>query len=167
MEKGVLIDNFTSRDIPCDILKGIYQYWQSMRGAHIMPSRADLYPEDIIALLPYICLVDVERETRRYKIRLIGTENVKAIGFDVTGDYLDNYPLMERQLKTRYDWLVRERRPYIISDNLKWSEKSFLDFCSIGLPLSHDKENVDILMFGSSYKYRDIHNSDKIQVANM
>ena len=142
-------------DLPNDILRGVYQYWLDMKGGCRMPSRADLNPADIVHLLPYISLVNVEPETKRYKIRLVGTETVRAMGVDITGKYLDEIPQVEIHLKTRYDWMVREKRPYIFSDKLRWSEKSFLNFFSIGLPLSENGHDVNILMYGSYYQFPD------------
>ena len=150
---GILIDKFDVKDIPHDILKNIYLHWLQMKGDRSMPSRADLNPADIVEFLPNICLVDVGKVTNRYKMRLIGTETVKAISADITGKYLDEVPLLEQHLKERYDWVKKEKRPYIISGKLRWSKFSYLDFCSIGLPLSGDGENVDIIMYVSCYKY--------------
>lgn len=149
---GVLIDDFSIDDLPNDILKDIYRYWQVMKGEHDMPGRADLHPADIVSLLPYVSLIDVEHNTQRYKMRLIGTETVKALGKDVTGKYLDELPEIERHLKVRYEWIVKNKRPYLVSDKLRWSSKSFLRFCSIGLPLSNDGQKVDIIMYGSYFQ---------------
>ncbi|NOZ42767.1 MAG: PAS domain-containing protein [Alphaproteobacteria bacterium] len=148
---GVLIDDFTIDDIPYNMLKDIFNYWLAIKGGRAMPSRRDLNPADIVTMLPHICLVDVDDRAKRYRIRLVGTETVKALGADITGKYLDQYPGIENHLKVRYDWLVQNKRPYLVSDKLKWSQKSFLNFCSIGLPLSANGRDVNIIMFGSCF----------------
>ncbi len=150
---GILTDNFCIDDFPNPILKDIYQYWLDMKGARDMPCRRDLHPADIVRLLPYVCLIDVKHDVKRYKMRLIGTETVKALGKEITGKYLDEIPEIEQHLKNRYEWIVRERRPYLVSDKLRWSQKSFLNFCSIGLPLSEKGQDVDIIMYGSYYQF--------------
>lgn len=149
----MLIDNFTLGGLPNSILRDIYKYWLDMKGDRLMPSRADLNPADIVRLLPHISLIDVEKETGRYKMRLIGTETVRAMGIDVTGKYLDDFPFIDRLLKKNYDWLVKEKRPYFNSDKLKWSRKSFMDYYALGLPLSGNGEDVDMLMFGMYYQF--------------
>ncbi|PCJ40994.1 MAG: hypothetical protein COA81_08275 [Alphaproteobacteria bacterium] len=154
-DDGILIGNFSIDDLPNDILKGVYQYWLDIKGDHAMPSRADLHPADIVSLLPYVSLIDVEHDTQRYKMRLIGTETVKALGKEITGKYLDELGDIEGHLKPRYDWIVHERRPYLISDRLLWAEKSYMNFCSIGLPLSQDGQNVDIILYGSCFEFPD------------
>ncbi len=151
MEHSNLVENFTIDDLPGPKLKAIYQYWLDKGGCDHIPTRADLSPTEMAKFLSHISLVDVEHETGRYKFRLIGTESVRAIGFDPTGKYLDEFDLLKQHLGPRYDWLVEHKRPYIVADKLKWSDKSFLDFFSIGLPLTTDGKNVDILMYGSLY----------------
>lgn len=151
MPDDILIDNFTVDDLPNNILKGIYQYWHDIKGDRLMPSRADLNPADIAQFLPYISLIDVEQNPRRYKVRLVGTETVNAMNIDTTGRYMDEFPLVECHLKDRFDWMVRQKRPYLISGKLRWSRKSFLNFCSIGIPLSNNDEDSVILMYGSHY----------------
>ena len=159
MSASELIEDFTFDDLPGSKLKAVYQYWLDVKGDAAMPTRVDLNPRDMAEFLSHISLVDVEHDTGRYKFRLIGTESVRAVGFDPTGKYLDEVPLMEGHLKPRYDWLVKTKRPYIVADKLNWSEKSYLDFFSIGLPLTRDGKRVDILMYGSLYSLPKDNNS--------
>ena len=151
MDSSRLIEDFEIDDLPGSKLKAVYRYWLDVKGDAPMPTRVDLNPAHMSKFLSHISLVDVEHDTGRYKFRLIGTESVRAVGFDPTGRYLDEIDLMNGHLKERYDWLVKTKRPYIVSDKLRWVENSYLDFFSIGLPLTKDGENVDILMYGSLY----------------
>jgi len=148
-----LNSSFQVEDLPNNILQKIYQYWLNMKGARLMPSRADLNPAEIAGLLQYISLIDVGPEAGRYKMRLIGTETVKAMGIDVTGKYLDEMPQAEVLLKKHYDWLVQEKKPYVNFDRLKWSSKSYLEYYALGLPLSENGEDVNMLMFGMYYQF--------------
>lgn len=149
----MLDQEFAINDLPNDILKEIYQYWLDMKGERAMPSRADLNPADIVHLLPHVSLINVEQETGRYKMRLIGTETVKAMGIDVTGKYLDEFPLIDGFLRKNYDLLVKKKEPYINFQKLKWSSKSYMDYYALGLPLSSNGKDVDILMFGMYYQF--------------
>ncbi len=149
----MLIEKFSKDDLPNSIIREIYQYWVDMKGDRPIPSRADLNPADIVKLLPHISLIGVDNETGRYKMRLIGTETVKAMGVDVTGKYLDELPKVERLLKENYDWLVKEKRPYINFAKLKWSGKSYMDYYALGLPLASNGKDVDILMYGMYYQF--------------
>lgn len=148
MKHSVLIDQFTIDDISSDILRDIYQCWLDMKGKRPMPSRADLDPTKIISLLPYIILIDVEEKPRRYRYRLVGTEAVRTFGQDITGKYFDELPQVEEFVRSRSDWIVKEKRPYMYSDKLKWSSSSILSYQTISLPLSSNGTDVDILMIG-------------------
>jgi len=151
MNTGELVENFIMEDIPFAKLRGIYQYWLDIKADRDMPSRADFNPVDIPNLLAHVSLVDVEHGTGRYKFRLIGTETVRAMGFEPTGQYLDENPLIMEHLKPRYDWLVQNKNPYVVTDKLNWSENSFLRVFSVGLPLGNSAGQVEILLFGSVY----------------
>lgn len=148
-----LRDNITLNDMPNDVLRSIYRYWLNMRKGRDMPSRADFNPAELKGLLPHISLVDVEPEAKRYRMRLIGSETVKAMSIDVTGKYLDEIPLIEGLLKQNYDWLVEKKRPYINFDKLRWSSKSYLEYYALGMPLSKNGTDVDMLMFGMYYQF--------------
>jgi len=149
----MLNGNFTIGDLPNDVRRDIYRYWLDIKGKRRMPSGGDINPDDLVRLLPYISYIDVEKSPRRYKMRQIGTETIKAMTIDVTGKYLDEYPFVESSLRKNYDWLVEQKRPYLNFDKLKWSNKSFLEYFALGLPLSGNDENVDILMFGMYYQF--------------
>ncbi len=149
----MLTNSFNIADLPNSILRDIYQYWLKMKADHPLPFRVNLDPLDIVELLPHINLINVEHNTGRYKMKVIGNETVKAMGIDVTGKYLDDFPFIDGLLKERYDWLTNEKLPYFNYDKLKWSSKSFLEYYSLGLPISRNGKDVDILMIGIYYQF--------------
>lgn len=151
MSESKFIDQFEVDDISNDKMRSIYKYWLKIKGDKNLPSRDDLNPVDIKPVLPHITLVRVEEGTGRYKLTLVGSENVKANGEDVTGKYLDEIPRLHKYAKDRYDWVVENKRPYIYQGDLLWSDKDYLDYSIIGLPLSNDNEKVDGIMFAGFY----------------
>lgn len=158
MSESRFIDQFEVDDISIDKMRCIYKYWLKIKGSKALPSRDDINPADITSVLPHITLVRVE-EDGRYKLTLVGSENVKVAEEDVTGKYLDEIPKLHKYAKERYDWVVQNKRPYIYQGDLMWSEKNFLDYSIIGLPLSNDNEQVDGIMFAGFYYYPDNENS--------
>ena len=96
---------------------------------------------------------DVENKTGRFRFRLLGSESVNVLDMDLTGKYLDEIPQMDQLIKTRCQFLVKEKRPYLYFDQLKWSRKSFLDYYALGLPLSSNGKDVDILLYGMYYLF--------------
>lgn len=152
MTGNIFTDNFTVSDIKDERMASIYQYWLDIKGDKLMPARRDINPSEIPTLLPHITLVRIE-ESGRYKLSLVGSENVKAYGAEVTGKYLDEIPLLYQDAKHRYDWLVENKRPYIYEGKLNWSEKNYLDYSIIGFPLSANGDDVNALMFAGFYYF--------------
>lgn len=64
-------------------LRGLYDYWARKRGGRRWPSRDDILPSEIPALLPYIVLADVLEQGAKFRLRLVGTD--VAAGVDPTG----------------------------------------------------------------------------------
>lgn len=67
----------------------LHEYWASKRRTAVdLPSRDDIRPEEIKALLPYIWIMDFDRPARLFRYRLIGTAVVEGVGKDFTGHTL-------------------------------------------------------------------------------
>ncbi|WP_321389830.1 PAS domain-containing protein [Emcibacter sp.] len=139
-------------DIDPDHLQELFSYWQNIKGDKHMPSRKDFRPEEIPSLLPYLALFDVSDKPYRYYTRLVGTETVKAMGFDFTGKYLDEVPSLSA-VRERFDRIAENGIPYLYKGQLVWSEKSYLDYYALALPFSKDGQAVDILMYGTYYHF--------------
>ena len=141
-------------DINSPHLQKLFEYWDGLRNGRVMPCRRDFCPTALPSVLPYISMVDVERSPRRYKCRLLGTETVKALGKDVTGKYLHEVPEVAL-LGERFDWVVDNKASYTNSSHMNWSEKTFLAYEAVGLPLSQHGDDVDIIMYGTVYNLQD------------
>ncbi len=86
---------WTGYDIPLDrtdwhpLACRLYDYWQSLAPPGRLPGRQDLVPEDIAPLWSRAWMLDVFRDPLRYRYRLCGTEMVRSLGGEVTGQWLD------------------------------------------------------------------------------
>lgn len=131
-------------------LRGLYDYWSGKRGRRRWPSREDILPSEIPALLPYIVLADVLAEGTQFRLRLVGTD--VAFGVDPTGlllheavpagPYGDHITALFRRgaagpgalySRTRYDY-EEQTGPRSIA--------------RLFMPLSCDGETIDKLMAG-------------------
>ncbi|WP_422369284.1 PAS domain-containing protein [Pelagibius sp.] len=136
-------------------LRGLYDYWAGKRGDRRWPSRDDILPSEIPALLPYIVLADVlegsaSEEGAQFRLRLVGTD--VAFGVDPTGlllheavpagAYGDHITALFRRgaagpgalySRTRYDY-ADVTGPRSIA--------------RLFMPLSGDGETIDKLMAG-------------------
>ncbi|WP_138380852.1 PAS domain-containing protein [Luteithermobacter gelatinilyticus] len=146
----MFLSDFDSEDIPVRPLRELYDYWCSKCAGRRMPVRADIRPAEIPHLLPHISLIDVEEHPRRFRVRLVGTETVRAMGEDVTGKYTDTLKNFA-PVHDRYLWLIDNKKPYFSRQKLEWSPKNFMDYYALGLPLSKNGEDVNIIMFGMYY----------------
>jgi hypothetical protein len=76
---------------PCDErIVELYRYWLSIHPARgVLPGRQHLDPVMVPKLLPWLWLIEFDRQPLRFRYRLIGTEQVVALGRDATGKWLD------------------------------------------------------------------------------
>lgn len=70
-------------------VRQLYEWWLSKRGQRRLPSRADLDPAKLKALLPYILIADFTVDPFRVCYRLAGTMVVELSGCQFAGRYLD------------------------------------------------------------------------------
>ena len=140
-----------------DILK-ILAYWQGKCRGRGMPSRADVDPAELVGLLPYIILVDVVDDERRFVYRLVGTGEVDVRGIDPTGKSVaDGYFASSAEAAMRNYEIVRDSKaPYYEEDQFQMVHR-WVNEANLFLPLSDDDRTVNkILVFSIN---RDLHRS--------
>jgi hypothetical protein len=131
----------------------LYNYWDGLRRGREMPSRADIDPAAIPALLPYIIMYDVP-EAGRYTIRLVGEEVVNFVGGNATGRLAGAImpPRSAAMMHKILDAVASERAPKFRAGKAHWhADKSYRDFEACFLPLSADGATVNIMLGGISF----------------
>ena len=141
----------------------IYEYWRERCGGRLMPRRSDVDPVDMPRrLLPFINLVDVVADERRYVYRLVGTGDVDIRGQDPTGkSVVDGFfaPCAEDALAC-YDHVVASRAPFLDPTPFVAPNGRHVTEETIFLPLSDDGIVVNkILVFSHSRDIRPSHSS--------
>jgi hypothetical protein len=132
-------------------LKDLYAYWLSKKGSLIAPPRSAIRPEEIVAFLPNLALVDVTGNPSRFRFRLFGTELVNAYGQDVTGKCLDEIDLnsFTAEITREVTRMTAERRPQSVRVRFtKQRDGRYLEYERLGLPLSEDGTTVNMLFLG-------------------
>jgi hypothetical protein len=90
-------------------------YWAGKRRGERLPRRADLAPEEIVPLLPYILLADIEPEPLRIRYRLVGTAIAEGSRRDITGLHLDeiqfDYPGEREAFEAGYRLMLDTAAP--------------------------------------------------------
>ena len=123
-------------------------YWNAKRGDRRAPSRRDIDPIEMRAFLPYILMLDVVGPEPRYRIRLMGTEYVRAVGADRTGCFAeeglppDHYERLRQEID---DVVTRFVLRYRIS-NMAFQGRPYARFHRLMLPLSDDQAQVNIVL---------------------
>ena len=123
-------------------------YWNAIKGDVRFPRRADMEPEHIVALWPYILMVDVIGDGD-YFVRLFGQALVDAYG-EQTG---------RRDSESTVDKIVRERSKVLFDHCVSQAKPSYaywpvtgsrgrvlFDVEALCLPLLSDGVKLDRLM---------------------
>ena len=127
----------------------IYDYWNWKCGTRLMPARSDIDPVDMPRrLLPFINLVDVVTDERRYVYRLVGTGDVEVRGQDPTGkSVLEGFfASCAEDALVCYHRVVATRRPFLDPEPFVAPHGKYVMEETIFLPLSDDEINVNMIL---------------------
>jgi hypothetical protein len=127
-----------------------YDFWVRLCGDRTMPSRKDLDPLQISPeFLPNLMLIDVLREPRRYRYRLVGTHIVSASGEDRTGRTFENVGFFKIHpaIIEQYDSVVDTGKPlHSLEPFTNFKTGSSYNVDRLLRPLSSDDRLVDTLI---------------------
>ncbi len=131
----------------------LFDYWRKQACGKPMPARDEIHPSGFARLLPTVSLIDVERDPKRYRVRLAGTGLHEVYQQEMTGVYLD-----EAQWGQNRDyWLAA---CYRIVDRKKPAQgiirtpatgKDHLVQFWLRLPLSNNGNQVDMILCYDSF----------------
>lgn len=131
-------------------LTGLVGYWSTKRRGRRFPSRADLDPLELKALLGYLLMVDVVRAPEggmRFRYRLFGTEFVFYHGGDLTGHWLEEIANVDfrDELLALYRGVVTDGQMRTLSYDYLIGDQRHR-FQAVLLPLSADGKTVNIVL---------------------
>jgi hypothetical protein len=131
-------------------LRRLYDYWLSLRpAAGGLPGRQHIDPAAIRDLLPWIWMVDVERNPLRFRYRLLGTEQVHAMERNFTGRFLDEaHPSFVASVSYPQYVAAAERAEigYRRGPPVFHLSKDYVAIERLLLPLAKDGATVDVLV---------------------
>jgi len=88
---------------PCRFL---VEYWERLRGARLLPHRAEIDPLDMVPILSRLHIFEV-RAPGEILFRLTGTDYVRLLGFEPTGKNLVTLtPAPLRRLRAWRTWIL-------------------------------------------------------------
>ena len=136
------ISEFSVEDFTSKHQVVFYDYWQKICGDRMMPSRADIHPEDIVKILPHIIMF--EKKENDFIVRLMGTRCAENLG-EGTGNNLTTLEDGIGAFK-RFNWCFENKKPYFHVkpyDNLK---KNHVTLSAIVMPLSDNNNDVNMVI---------------------
>ena len=126
----------------------IFSYWASLRREGKLPGRGDICPSQLKRLLPTVSLIDVDRDTLDYRLRLAGTGLYPVYGREITGRTLREVYSREAAdyWRSELDKVVRGRRPGVGCHSLAWRGQSHAALMWMRLPLAGNGRDVDMIL---------------------
>ena len=139
----------------------LFRYWDEARGEAPMPTRAAIRPEDIIAHLPGVLLVDVEGQDEHgvgiFRYRVVGTAEVTLRDHDPTGKLVQEgfFGPSKEDVLACYESVRRQRS--FLHDPLEYTtpEGRWRDEHTLFLPLSEDGQTVSQILVYSERRRGD------------
>jgi hypothetical protein len=130
-------------------IRVVLAYWEAKKQGRQMPSRDDVDPTELVRFLPYITLVDVVEDPRRFVYRLVGTMEVEVRGYDPTGKGVAEgfFAASAEAALANYQKVCDSRAPYYEQDAFQTVDR-YINEANLFLPFSDDGAAVNkILVF--------------------
>lgn len=131
----------------------LHAYWHSKRRGRCMPSRADIDPAEMKALLPYVFMHEADPDGT-FRVRLVGQAIVEFLGVNRTGQPVTAGLTAEgaASLMSVLDAVRQGRQPrFQQGEVFWWREKEYRRFEACFLPLSADGRHVNIVLGALSF----------------
>jgi hypothetical protein len=131
-----------------DLLR-LLEYWRRKRGTRTFPRRADLDPLDFGFMLDRVALTEVHEDPHRYRLRVVGSWWAALVGFESTGMWVDEWPLVNQRklIADTYEAVIAGQRP-LCAVRDAWVDDKKLSYEILLLPLSEDGERISMIVTG-------------------
>ena len=134
------------KDIAGESVEAAFDYWRSIKGDNIAPSRRAFKVDELPPkLVPSVAVIEFVGEPLDFLYRFFGTHLVHVAGMELTGKryYADNIVGFGAINETLIPELIARREP--IFHHFEWESTRGVVYESkaIRLPLSDDGENIN------------------------
>jgi len=134
------------------LLRQAYAYWDAKRNGREMPARRDLDPAEMVPLLPYLVLMDVQHAAKPgwpldFRYRLIGTHADLMMNGRYTGKSMSDLPHQQpgSRIWESLEAVTLARVPRVNRVPYVGPHKDFISVVDMVMPLSSDGATVDML----------------------
>jgi hypothetical protein len=151
------IDNDIPFDIPEPRLRSLYSYWHGKMHGEDIPGRSDIDPLEMKQWLGNLMLIEFHGDISSYQIRLDGTNLEHYYGTRRTGYGVETLTSEDERelLLAQYSPVLDEKRPAYYEVDFTNSDGVFSRQAKLILPLSEDKERVDMVLVGIYFRASD------------
>lgn len=143
-------------DYRADAVHGsVLAYWETKRGARLMPARRDIDPTDLPRVLPFLQLIEAVA-SNRFRYRLVGTAIVQTFGHDYTGRFLDELPLGAERINFFASKLraVRDNaRPMFLRTQYVSAKGVHFMANRLYVPLSENDRDVNMILGSLTFEF--------------
>jgi len=130
-------------------LQRLHDYWLAKKGDRRFPARADIAPEEIRDILPWVFIM--ERVEARLRYRLVGEAFREMYGDRLMGLFIDEVDLdhITAAYIGEYDTCIQTGGP--VARQWKFVKLSgrHLDYERLILPLSNDGTSINMFLCGA------------------
>lgn len=129
-------------------LRQLHEYWLAKKGDRMAPARADILPEEIRSILPWVFIM--ERVGARLRFRLVGEAYREIYGAKLMGMFLDEIDLDHITAAYIGEYHYAETQgPVARQWKFTKNDGRHLEYERILLPLSSDGKTVDMFLGGA------------------
>lgn len=141
-------------DIPEPRLRSLYAYWHSKMHGDALPARTDIDPLEMKQWLGNLMLIEFHGDVSDYQIRLDGTNLEHYYGTRRTGFGVEKLTNEDerRLLMEQYSAVLDAKQPAYYEADFTNSDGVYSRQAKLILPLSADKERVDMVLVGIYFR---------------
>ncbi len=131
-------------DIDSALIDQLEIYWRGKANTDRLPARRDIEPADLVPVLPYLLLAEIERAPFRVRFRLVGTQVVTQSRRDFTGCYLDELSFHDNAMHFGdvYSTVAAHAAPVYGVSEMPCIGDGVMGFCFAVFPLAEDGRTV-------------------------
>ncbi len=141
-------------DIPEPRLQSLYKYWYSKMHGDDLPARMDIDPLEMKPWLGNLMLIQFHGGVADYQIRVDGTNLEHYYGTGRTGGGIEKLTSEDerRLLLEQYAAVLHDKCPAYYEADFTNSDGVYSRQAKLILPLSADKERVDMVLVGIYFR---------------
>lgn len=132
------------------LLRQLYDYWASKHRRRRLPGRADIDPSEMWSFLSNVILADTAETLGEFRYRLYGTEVCRGFEHDRTNIRFADLPNIQNydEVYAGYWQAYQNAVPVYFRGRIVSSQRSWLKYSRLTLPLSSDGEHINMILGG-------------------